>query len=303
MKPAALRSVYRAAVLAASCFMQVAWCADTSTRATAKTPAAREAVIRSSAEEIISSVHSRRTPYLLRDNERILIIDFPTVREQAAMFARIVLFVERHGTPKTRVMTHAEIQQWLKLHSQKIEILTVGNNVRASQLAHFFNTAFRQKEALTADEQWLHDWLLDIGVLRKADAILAAGEPESVVLTLPQVSFVPGCPACAVLPAHRKAIFEHELAHGRFATDIAYREYVLSFWNNQLDDKLRDTFIRFLRKRGYNDADPELLANEMQAFLMHTPDPSMFNAAAAGMTEVELEDLRKRFAQQAQAKD
>ena len=39
----------------------------------------------------------------------------------------------------------------------------------------------------------------------------------------------------------------------------------------------------------------ELAANEMQAFLMHTPDAMMFSAADLGVTDAELADMRRRF--------
>ena len=57
----------------------------------------------------------------------------------------------------------------------------------------------------------------------------------------------------------------------------------------------RDKFTRFLRSRGYDATIRELCANEMQAFLMHKPDPAMFSAADAGMTHVDLADLQLRF--------
>jgi hypothetical protein len=59
----------------------------------------------------------------------------------------------------------------------------------------------------------------------------------------------------------------------------------------------RDKFQRFLRARGYESTIRELAANEMQAFLMHTPDPRMFSPADVTMTDAELAELRRRFAE------
>ena len=42
-------------------------------------------------------------------------------------------------------------------------------------------------------------------------------------------------------------------------------------------------------------ADEELMANETQALLMHTPDSRAFNARSLGLGESALEDLRSRF--------
>lgn len=246
-------------------------------------------------EDILSTVITSATPYILLDNKRVVVIDFPSLQEQAKMFGRIVLFVERHGAPKTHVLTQDEVQQWLEQHSQRIETLTVGNNFRASQLARFFNTAHLQQEALSGDEQQLRDWLLQAGLLRQADEVLAAGEPEAVIVTVPQASSVPDCAACTVKEAHRKVILEHELSHAHFSTDARYRDYVMAFWSNLTAQDAGAKFTQFLRKRGYNAGDPELLANEMQAFLMHTPDTKMFAAAAVGMTGAELDEIRRQF--------
>lgn len=246
-------------------------------------------------EDILPAVITSATPYILLENNRVVVIDFPSLQEQARMFGRIVLFVERHGAPKTHVLTQDEVRQWLEQHSQRIETLTVGNNFRASQLARFFNTAHLQKEALTGDEQQLRDWLLQAGLLRQAAEVLAAAEPEAVIVTLPQASSVPGCAACTVKDTHRKVILEHELSHAHFATDMHYRDYVMSFWTNLTAQDAGAKFIQFLRKRGYNTDDQELLANEMQAFLMHTPDTKMFAAAAVGMTDAELDEIRRQF--------
>jgi hypothetical protein len=58
---------------------------------------------------------------------------------------------------------------------------------------------------------------------------------------------------------------------------------------------LREKFTRFLKQRGYDTNNRELLANEAQAFLMYTPDPAMFSAQALGMTEAELKAMRDTF--------
>lgn len=246
-------------------------------------------------EEILSTVVTGFTPYRLPDNHRIVVIDFPSLREQAAMFGRVVLFVERHGAPKTRILTQDEVRRWLEQHAQRLETLTVGNNFRASQLARFFNTARLQEEPLSEDETQLLDWLQQTGLLRRSGDALAAADPEAVIITFPQASTVSGCAACTVKDAHRKVILEHELSHARFATDEQYREYAMAFWSAMTGRDEGEKFARFLRKRGYNADDSELLASEMQAFLMHTPDARMFPASAVGMTEEELDAIRRRF--------
>lgn len=251
---------------------------------------------RLSEEEIHSSVvHETFAAYVLQGSDRTLVLDFVNVRTQARMLGRIVLFVERHGTPKTRIMTVAEVQKWLTQNGTRLELLTAGNNLRASEIARFFNTAHYQGEPLTLDEQRLHDWLLQMKVLRDSANGVMASEPEAILLSIPQASQVAGCDACTISMAQRKAILEHELAHARFTSDMPYQHYALWFWSHGMDLVTRSKFMHFLRTRGYDTGNRELMANEMQAFLMHTHDPAMFNAKAIDLTDAQLQDVRRAF--------
>jgi hypothetical protein len=246
-------------------------------------------------DEILAATNDVFSIYVLRDNERTLVLDFPNTREQARMFARLILFLERAGTSKTRVMTILEVQKWLAQNSLKLETLTVGNNMRTGELARFFNSARFQGEPITVDEQRLYDWLVASQLLREEEAGVAVVDPERILVSVPQASIVAGCTACTVTPPQRAAILQHELSHARFATDTVYQNYVVWFWANSMSLVMRDKFSRFLRSRGYDSSIRELAANEMQAFLMHTPDPAMFSAADVGITDVDLSDLRRRF--------
>jgi hypothetical protein len=250
---------------------------------------------RLSKDEILTSVTDTFTAYILRGNERALILDFPTTRDQAKMFGRVILFIERSGTSKTRLMTVPEVQKWLTQNSQAFETLTVGNNIRTGEIARFFNTARFQGEPLTFDEQRLYDWLIEIQLLREGEVGVSVVEPEAILISIPQVSNVAGCSGCKVTQLQRDIILQHELSHARYATDTVYQNYVLWFWSQGMGLMAREKFTRFLKDRGYDIGNRELLANEMQAFLMHTPEESIFGASAVGMSEQELSDLRQRF--------
>ena len=253
------------------------------------------ALKRLSPQEILAASHDVFSIYVLRDSERTLVFDFPNTREQSKMFARLILFIERAGASKTRVMSVPEVQKWLQTNSVQFDTLTVGNNMRTAELARFFNSARFQGEPITVDEQRLYDWLVQSQLLREEEAGVSVIEPERVLVSVPQVSSVPGCNGCTVSTAARAVILQHELSHARFATDTVYQNYVLWFWSNALSLVQRDKFTRFLRSRGYDTAIRELCANEMQAFLMHTPDPSMFAAADIGVSDAELTEMRRRF--------
>jgi hypothetical protein len=261
----------------------------------ASMPQSLRALKRLSREEIQSTTNDTMTLYVLRDNERTLVLDFPNIREQARMFARLILFIERAGTSKTRVMSVPEVQKWLTENAVSIETLTVGNNMKTGELARFFNSARFQGEPITVHEQRLYDWLVHLQLLREEESGVAVVDPERILISVPQASTVAGCAACNVSASQRAVILQHELSHARFATDTVYQNYVLWFWSNAMTLVQRDKFQRFLRARGYDSTIRELCANEMQAFLMHTHDPRMFTPADVGMTDSEIAELRRRF--------
>ena len=254
-----------------------------------------EELKRLSKEEIQASATDKFTAYILKGNERTVVLDFPTTLAQARMFGRVILFIERDGTSTTRVMTVAEVQKWLVKNTKTLDTLTMGNNIRASEFARFFNTARLQEEPFTTDERELYDWLLQMQLLREEELGVSVVEPETIVVSVPQISTIQGCAPCSVSAEQRRVTVEHEFSHARFATDIPYQNYVGWFWSNVMSTVVRSKFTQFLRKRGYDTSIRELVINEMQAFLMHTPNPAAFNATDVGMTEAELTELRQRF--------
>jgi len=253
------------------------------------------ALKRLSPDEILAATSASFAIYVLRDHERTLILDFPNIREQGRMFARLILFIERAGASKTRVMTVPEVQRWLTQNAASIDSLTVGNNMRTGEIARFFNSARFQGEPMTVHEQRLYESMLQLQLLKEEGAGVAVVEPERILVSVPQASSVAGCPNCTVSAATRAVILQHELSHARFATDTVYQNYSIWFWANAMSLSQRDKFQRFLRTRGYDATIRELCANEMQAFLMHTPDPRMFSSADVGMTDSELIELRRQF--------
>ena len=97
----------------------------------------------------------------------------------------------------------------------------------------------------------------------------------------------------------RKTILYHELSHGIFFIDEAYREHSERFWYQRLSVEERTLFRSFLSSAGYDPTNDRIMINEMQAFLMHTPDTRAFSAALLGVAETTLANLRRRFAKDA----
>jgi hypothetical protein len=95
----------------------------------------------------------------------------------------------------------------------------------------------------------------------------------------------------------RESVLLHELSHGRYFTDRAYREYCWRFWREKLGDDERRVLRALITKLNYDSSNEDLVVNETQALLMHTPDTRAFNAKVLGVSEAQLAELRARFAQ------
>ena len=95
--------------------------------------------------------------------------------------------------------------------------------------------------------------------------------------------------------AVRESILLHELSHGVYFTDPAYRDHAKAFWEQKLTEEERAIWRAFLASRDYDSANEDMMLNEAQAFLMHTPDPRIFSAAALGVTQEQLDSMRARF--------
>ena len=249
------------------------------------------------AREAIVGERSRRSVgyEVVGSDGRIIVLDVPDVLEQARLFARIVLLVEREGAPRHRVLDKSDALALLARLQTHFATMTVGNNLRGRELARFFNTARLQGETLTRDEFRLFRSLIDWQVLRETVDGIEVVRPEKIVISIPQVSRVAGCPGCSVGPLQRAAVFEHEYAHALFATDDTYHDYTIWFWHNGLSDEMRARFVAFLGSRGYDTGNDELMANEMQAFMLHTPEQQFFAAPMLGLPIDGLDAVRDSF--------
>jgi hypothetical protein len=230
-------------------------------------------------------------------NDRIMILDYPSLREQGRALNRIATLVEKSGTPRDRIMSSTELRSYIDSVGRSSETLYFGHDYRAADIARFFNLADRDATPLSAEEHTLRRILLEQGVLIQANGQYQAAMPEQALVSLVQQQA--DDPATAqselVTVRLRHIILRHELSHGEFFTNQSYREYCERFWRDRLSEAQRAAFRKFLATRDYDPDNERLMINEMQAFLGHTPDKTIFNAESLGIAPQELEQLRRRF--------
>ncbi len=274
---------------------------DEKALSSAAEPPARPALERlplASFEDILHSRTQERAVVRLDRNPHILVFDFPDLESQARMFNRAAALIEKHGLPKDRVVRHYELASYIARDGKAEATFYYGHDYSSAALAHFFQLVAEDDDDPRDDERVLRDLLIDLGVIRYADGVYVSGEPPMAVVTIVQEGN-PSSDGGRVSMDVRRTILRHELSHGEFFTNKEYRDYVMWFWHNEMTEEERGFFRDFLSKSDYNPQDDVLMANEMQAYLMHTDNERAFNPEMLGVTWETIRDLRGRFAEDA----
>jgi hypothetical protein len=226
--------------------------------------------------------HRGTTPTLfhLQEDPNVLVLDFPVLHEQAQMLNRIAALIEKADMPRDRVVTEAELDAPIHAAGGDPDAYYYGHDYRAADLARFFQLAAQQKIPLNPQETWLRDTLDHDGWL--------APEANGALISIPGIT-------AAIDAASRTTIFRHELSHAVYFTDPAYVALTKHFWNDMLTDTERAAIKAFLGKDGYDTKDEDLMANEGQAYLIHTRDPRYFMPAMVGIDPTREAILRGTF--------
>jgi hypothetical protein len=230
-------------------------------------------------------------------NDAVLVIEFPNLWEQGMAMNRLAAMFEKRGGRRDRLLTDTEMAQLLRRSGDSVGSYYQGHDYPAVELAHFFSLAARQAARLNAQEERLRELLIDAAVMQPAPGggFTALGVQAVISFTAIEAGN-PSTPLNEQVDSlRRETVLRHELSHGEFFTNPAYRDYCVGFWQRDLSAAQRRIFRRYLESIGYDPSDEALMANETQAFLMHTPDARAFNAAALGMSEKALDALRMRF--------
>ena len=210
----------------------------------------------------------------------IVVAVFPSLHDQAMALNRAAVFFETAGAVRDRVPDDAAVAQAVAATRQPFDRFYYGHDYRSADLHRLWRLEDAQSLALPPAEQ----------ALRRALG-LAEASPGGfgAVISLPP----PGDGLQDA--AGRAAILRHELSHGLYFTDPAYARAVQAFWNRALSPQQRAGFRRFLAAGFYDPTNEDLMMNEMQAYLVNTPDARFFSPENAGLTAAEAAALRATF--------
>lgn len=236
----------------------------------------------------------------LAERPQILVIEFPDLLSQGKALNRLAALVEKRGAPRDRVLSLDEMADFLRRSGDSTASFYQGHDYASESVQRFFELIARQGLALNPEEAQLQRLLREAGFL-SPPAQPDAGSPDSdtvqalVAFTAVQSDDPATLVDEEVDALRRETVLRHELSHGFFFTHAAYQQQVLAFWRNTLSEAQRESFRTFLASLDYDPGHELLMANETQAFLMHTPDPRVFAAELLGWTETQLTAVRAAF--------
>jgi hypothetical protein len=240
------------------------------------------AIVNADEAQIRVNVPGALTVFRFAPNPLILVLDFPTLAEQGRMLNRVAALVEKSGVPHDRVLSDSELSEAIRSSGTTADTYYYGHDYPASAVQHFFALADRDKVALNPDEERLRRLVGQ-----------AAGEPLGVGAV---ISIVRADPANDIDPSSRAAILHHELTHGEYFTNAVYARFVGTIWQDVMTPDERAAFRTYLGTEGYDTSLEDLMINEMQAYLMHTPDVRFFEPGRLSITPARFAAIRAAFA-------
>ena len=244
---------------------------------------------------ILESRTDALTVWKYADNPNIFVFDFPNLTQQGRSFNRITQLSEQQVSEAyPRVLNNEELSRHIEASRRTLADFAFGHDVMVSELTQFFNLAERDKIELNAEEIEIRDFLVAQGLMRSWRGIFQGLKPNVVLLSIPQIQ-EKRANEPRVSEGARYAILLHEMSHGEFYANAYYATYCRRFWSDSLNDTQREAFKKFLSSYNYATTADELLINEMQAYLMFTPDAASFSAKKLGVSDDELEAMRDAF--------
>jgi hypothetical protein len=178
----------------------------------------------------------------------ILIMDTVGFAVQDRMFTRLAYFLEKQGW-RGKLLGNARLagRHGWNAHDYGPE-----------GLAAFFSAVKESNFPLNPEEQALRQLALTQGIMTSARGRFVPG--HGGVLSISRSSSA----------IERRLLLTHESFHGIFFSSASYRNFCLRLWDS-LPDAESKFYTSFLDSLGYDTADPTLVVNEFQAYLMQQP--------------------------------
>ena len=232
----------------------------------------------------------------LKENTAVLVVEFPNLSAQGEAMNRMAALLEKADAPRDRVLDDTALAALITRSGDNLQTFYQGHDYNGAGLARFYRLVDGQTQVLNAQEQRMRQLLIAQGLLMASPEGLRPVGSQAVITYTAIQKDDPTTPLDETIDERRReSILRHEASHGRFFTRPAYAEHCRRLWREVLDDAQREAFRRYLATLGYDRKDEELMVNEAQAFLLHTPDTRAFSAEGVGISDEVLAELRTRF--------
>ncbi|MDD4928548.1 MAG: hypothetical protein PHP85_04645 [Gallionella sp.] len=253
-------------------------------------------VVRADFQAILNAPGGEFGIWSYADNPSVYVFDFPSLNQQGRTFNRAMQFTEQFNEAYRRVFRLDELNRYLEAIRRNQANFAFGHDFLVSELVLFFNLASKDKIELLPEELVVRDFLVSQGLMDMWRGFYRAKNPDVVILSIPQVQERHDNEP-RITELARRAIFTHEISHAEFYANPYYADYCRKFWAEKLSEAQRGVFQKFLSNYNYSLNQQDLLINEMQAYLMFTPDPNSVSATKLGIEDAELEAMRSLFRQ------
>jgi len=178
----------------------------------------------------------------------VVILDTARFAVQDRMFTRLAYFLEKRGF-RGKLLGNARLAG---RHGWN------AHDYGAEGLAAFFSAAAETSFPLNPEELAVRQLAADQGIISLSRGRFNPG--RGAVLAI--------CRSSSAL--ERRLLLAHESFHGIFFFSEAYRGFCMALWDS-LTMEEKAFFESFLDSLGYDSADPTLVVNEFQAYLMQQP--------------------------------
>lgn len=181
----------------------------------------------------------------------VIVFDFRDYAVQDSYLKRLAFYVEKKGFAG-RLAPDGEIAS---LHGWN------AHDYKTEDLARFFSLAARSGFPLNDKELKLRDFLVAQGLLAKRGGEYAARHGAIISITRESPAYL------------RHTFLTHESSHAIYFTDAAYRDYCVSLWNSMPREE-KWYWLLYFGWMNYDVSSADLMANELQAYLVQQPPKS-----------------------------
>jgi len=178
----------------------------------------------------------------------VVIFDTASFPVQDRMFTRLAYFLEKRGF-RGKLLGNARLAG---RHGWN------AHDYGAEGLAAFFSAAAEISFPLNPEELAARQLAEDQGIISSSRGRFLPG--HGAVLSI--------CRSSSAV--ERRLLLAHESFHGIFFSSEAYRDFCMRLWDS-LPEAEKAFYESFLDSLGYDSADPTLVVNEFQAYLMQQP--------------------------------